>query len=135
MDYLLDTSIARPVFEQDERVIRRLAGLGSANRVYTSVVTEGELLFGVARLSGRRRDALSQRVTEFLRHLTDVIAITRGVASVYAAVRRELEVLGRPIPGNDLWIAAVALNSDFTLVAHDKDFEGIPGLRMEDWLA
>jgi len=43
MDYLLDTSIARPIFEQDERVLGRLAGLRVADHLYTSVVTEGEL--------------------------------------------------------------------------------------------
>ena len=134
MDYLLDTSIARPVFEQDERVVRRLAGLDLNDRVYTSVVTEGELLFGVARLSGRRRERVSTHVTEFLGRLTDVIPISRGVARVYSVVRRELEVLGRPIPVNDLWIAAVALNSDLTLVARDKNFDQVRGLRLEDWL-
>lgn len=135
MDYLLDTSIARPVFEQDGRMTERLAGLGAADRLYTSVVTEGELLFGVERLSGRRREALSRQVTAFLNGLTDVIAIGRGVARVYAIVRRELEVVGRPMPVNDLWIAAVAVNANLTLVAHDKDFGHVRGLRLEDWLA
>jgi tRNA(fMet)-specific endonuclease VapC len=135
VDYLLDTSIARPVFEQNERVAGRLASLGRTDRIYTSVVTEGELLFGVERLSGQRKDALSRQVTAFLRGLTDVVLITRDAARVYGLMRRELELLGRPIPVNDLWIAAVALNSDFTLVAHDKDFGHVGGLKLEDWLA
>src|SRR5438105_4696073 len=109
--------------------------MGPADRLYTSVVTEGELLFGVERLSGRRREALSRQVSAFLNGLTDVIAIGRGVARVYAMVRRELEVLGRPVPVNDLWIAAVAIDSSLKLVAHDKDFGHVRGLKLEDWLA
>src|SRR5262245_37496591 len=135
MDYLLDTSIARPVFEQDDRIARRLATLGDSDRLYTSVVTEGELVFGVERLSGRRRETLAKQVTAFLRGLTDVVLITREVARVYGAVRRDLEVVGRPMPVNDLWIAAIALESDFTLVAHDKDFRYVDSLILEDWLA
>jgi len=134
MEYLLDTSIVRPLFEADGRVVGRLALMREDDRIYTSVITEGELLFGVARLVGRRKQMLLEQITRFLEGLNGVVPVTRAVAVACGEMRRELEVLGRPIPVNDLWIAAIASSGDLTLVAHDKDFGRVERLRLEDWV-
>jgi len=134
MDYLLDTSIVRPLFENHERVIRRFAQSILGDRLYTSVITEGELLFGAARLTGARREVLAKQVSEFIASLFGVVVVTRGVAATYARIRGEMEATGQLIPANDLWIASVAVERDYILVAHDRHFGQVKGLRVEDWL-
>ena len=55
-------------------------------------------------------------------------------AEHYARIRATLERAGRPIGGNDLMIAAIALASDLILVTHNThEFSRIPGLVIQDW--
>jgi predicted nucleic acid-binding protein len=134
MDYLLDTTIISYGLEDDPAVTRRLAALLPHEHVYTSVVTEGELLYGAFRLRGARGPALLDMIRSFLATLEEVLPVTRAVAATYASIRQDLTARGQMIPVNDLWIAAIAASSGLTVVAHDKDFRRVDGLRLEDWL-
>ena len=54
----------------------------------------------------------------------------------FGRLKAQLKKVGKPPPGFDLMIASVALAHDLTLVTHNtRDFQNIPGLRLEDWLA
>ena len=134
MAYLLDTTTASYVMDGNEAVARRLRSTLDSESVYTSVITEGELLAGALRMGRSRRQEILEEVNLLLADLTDVIPVTRGVASSYAQLRRDLEGRGRTIGVSDLWIAAIALANELTLVAHDKDFQRVEGLALEDWL-
>ncbi len=133
MDYLLETSIVSSLFKNDQRVTGRIAALGADDVLYTSVITEGELLFGASKLQGSRSKELSVQIGEFLNSLRDIVPITRGVASAYVMIRRDLDTRGQMIPVNDLWIAATAIEGGFALVARDEHFERVSGLAIEDW--
>ena len=134
MDYLLDTNIISYVVEERASVTRRLSRMSPAYRLYASTITEGELLFGVENAPPSRRPRLSADIAEALADLT-VVAVDRTAAAAYAVIRHNLTSRGRIIPDNDLWIAAVAMANDYTLVSHDEGFTRIPGLKLEDWLA
>jgi len=134
MDYLIETSIVKALFGNDERVTVRLARVQEPDRFYTSVITQGELLFGAHRALGARWTQLTGQIGEFLKTVSAVLPVTGAVASVYAGIRGNLTQRGQMIPMNDLWIAATAICSDLTLVAHDEHFRRIDGLRLEDWL-
>ena len=125
MSYLLNDEPA---------VVGRYERLNVNDRLYSSVVTEAELRYGALRLPGARGRDLSHRIDQLLWRLTDILSITRDVAAVCADLRHRHSVRGRLIPVNDLWIAAIGVSRDLTLVAHDKDFLGIDGLKVEDWL-
>lgn len=56
-----------------------------------------------------------------------------GTASQYAEVRDELKRSGRPIPGNDLWIAALGRRHAMPLVSRDRHFDFVPGLKRPNW--
>lgn len=56
-----------------------------------------------------------------------------NTAEIYAKVAAELEANGTPIPENDIWIAAVALELDMPLATRDAHFERIPGLTILKW--
>jgi len=50
----------------------------------------------------------------------------------YAEVNQNLRRRGTPIPTNDIWIAALALQHDLTLDTRDKHFQHVPGLKLID---
>ena len=135
MEYLLDTTTISYLLEKERRVSRRFNRLLVSDQAYTSVISEAELIYGALRLQGARGRNLHDEITDLLDRLDEVLPISRQVAQVNADLKRKLAAEGRAVPVNDLWIAAVAVSRDLTLVAHDKDFEGIPRLRLEDWLA
>jgi tRNA(fMet)-specific endonuclease VapC len=54
----------------------------------------------------------------------------------YGQVRSALEKVGKPIGGNDLWIAAHALAEGWTLVTdNEREFQRVKGLKVENWVA
>ncbi len=133
MDFLLDTSTISFTLRGHKAVTERFKSAIETGRVYCSTITEGELLYGALRrghVSGRE---LLEGIALLVGDLTDVLAITREVAVIYAEVRTELEALGRMIPANDLWIAATAVSRGMTLVAHDEHFRRVDRLILEDW--
>lgn len=119
----------------NQLVAAHIKALPATDYLHTSVITEGELLFGASRAPQPRREGLLTAVRQFLADLASVLAVTRDVAAVYGDLKQAVEASGTMIPDNDLWIAGVAASKGLTLVAHDMHFTRIPGLRLEDWLA
>jgi tRNA(fMet)-specific endonuclease VapC len=54
-------------------------------------------------------------------------------ARQYGRISQQLRKKGRPIPQNDMWIAALALQHGLTLVTRDAHFSHIDGLLLQDW--
>jgi tRNA(fMet)-specific endonuclease VapC len=127
--YLLDTNIASHVIRGDRpEITRRLASLPMAE-IAISAVTEGELLYGLA-----RRDypqALSERVRQFLLRV-DVLAWDSDVAQAYADLRASCEARGVTLAPLDMMIAAHALAADCMLVTRDQAFSRAQ-LKTDDW--
>lgn len=125
MAVLIDTS----VFVAVENGRLRLADLIDPDARYTlSVVTAAELLHGVHRDSA----VTAQQRAAFVEGLLasfGVVPVDLTVGRAYARASAELAALGRPVDGNDLWIAATAIAHDFEVLALGGDFEDIPGLR------
>ncbi|HAA90566.1 MAG TPA: hypothetical protein DCE07_08400 [Peptococcaceae bacterium] len=55
------------------------------------------------------------------------------VAARYAALRQKLKKAGRPIPENDIWIAASCLELDAMLLSRDAHFDFFPDLQVINW--
>jgi tRNA(fMet)-specific endonuclease VapC len=103
---------------------------------FLSVVTASELLHGVHRVrDGRiqaRRSAWVDAVLERL-PLLDIDLIT---ARSHARLWAELASAGRIIGPHDLWLAATCLSRGLSLItANVREFERVPGLTVENWLA
>ena len=62
-----------------------------------------------------------------------VLGCDTETARRYGEVKNGLRQKGRPVPKNDIWIAAIALQNDLTLVARDAHFREVEGLRVEAW--
>lgn len=95
-----------------------------------SVVTVSELLHGVHRSSGARRNRRSAFVEHVLAQL-DPVPITEPVARTHARIWADLEGRGSVLGAHDLWIAATALAHGFGVVTHNRhEFDRVDGLRV-----
>jgi tRNA(fMet)-specific endonuclease VapC len=127
--FMLDTNTASALLNGQSRAMARLAA-ETPERICLSVVTEVELLFGVAKRPEARK--LRIAVDEFLAAI-EVLAWNSTTARRYATIRAELERRGKPLGALDLLIAAHAVQHDVVLVTNDRAFSAVSGLRLEDW--
>ena len=95
-----------------------------------SAITQGELLFGLARRPDAR--ALHDAVWQFLRRV-DVLPWDAATSEVYGRARAASEGQGRVLAPMDLLIGTHALSIGAVLVTSDRAFAQLPGLSIEDW--
>jgi tRNA(fMet)-specific endonuclease VapC len=132
--YLLDTNTVSYFLRNHSPTLSsRLMGM-APEALAISVITAGELRFGVKRLGpGQRAAALDQRLDQILEAFA-TLPLPPNAGAHYAATRAHLEAKGTPIGGNDLWIAAHALAGDMTVITNNlHEFQRVPGLKVEDW--
>jgi tRNA(fMet)-specific endonuclease VapC len=102
-----------------------------AERVFLSPIVIGELLFGFR--NGSRYEQNSRQLDQFLENpFVELLDVTRSTADRFARIASGLKRKGRPIPVNDVWIAAQALETGAELLSSDRHFEQVDGLV---WLA
>lgn len=123
----LDTSAAVRFLNGDAAIVERVLTLP---KVTLPIVAAGELLFG-AENSTRSLQNLP-RYLEFI-SACRVVPLGRETAQMYAQTRLSLKRKGRPIPMNDVWIAAQCLEHGWVLVTDDTDFDYVDGLILEHW--
>ena len=90
----------------------------------------GEYRFGIRQSRHRAR---YERWLEEAIPGCRVLPVDERTATEYADVRYELKRIGRPIPGNDLWIAALARQHGMPLISRDQHFDAVPGLKRIAW--
>ena len=110
-----------------------LDAIATAERVYMSVFVLGELFFGFA--EGDRSLENRKELDEFLRKPTvRFVGATRETAEAFGSIRNDLKRRGTPIPINDVWVAAHCVELGAVLVALDRHFLEVPGLRIWQYL-
>jgi len=124
---LVDTNVVIAYFRGDKVVHPHFAGVTT---VYLPWVVLGELHFGAQRAQ-RRLEQLAY-IHDLLKYAV-VLFADQDTTEVYGQVKAELARLGKPIPDNDLWIAAVARQHDLPLATRDAHFEQVPGLKTVAW--
>ena len=104
--------------------------LDQIERLWLPLIALGELELGVelARNSGAQRAALDA----FLPAVA-LLPLTTATTQHYARLRGALSRSGTPIPENDLWIAALAVEHGWPLATRDAHFTRVPGLTVQDW--
>jgi len=125
--FLLDTNVVVALFNGDADIKARLEAVPE---IYLPSVALGELHYGAA-CSGRP-ESNARRVDDFATTCT-VIGVDAGTARQYGRVKGELRRKGRPIPENDLWIAAMALQHGLQLASRDGHFDYVEDLQIEAW--
>ena len=99
-------------------------------RAAIPVVVLGEFRYGIAQ--SKRRASYEAWLDSNLIHF-DVLSVTDETAIAYAALRVTLKRTGRPIPANDAWIAALALQHRLPVLSRDEHFDVVPGLNRTRW--
>lgn len=128
MSILLDTSAYSAFKRADERVV---ALVRRSEEIVFSPVVGGELLAGFRR--GSRFERNRDELLEFVDHpRVRLVPLTLTTADRYGRIYRSLREKGTPIPTNDLWVAAQAMETGAELVALDRHFAAIEGLAWID---
>ena len=125
--FLLDTNILIALFANDEAVTSHLA---EAEEVFIPNVAVGELFYGAWK-SARTQENL-QRIEDLIAE-TPVLGCGVETARLYGRIKNSLRLKGHLIPENDIWIAAIALEHNLTLVTRDAHFAEIADLQTTAW--
>lgn len=100
--------------------------LRSADRLVVPSVVLGEYYFGI------RQSRHRSRYEEWLRRylpFTEIAAVTSATADTYTEIWLELKRSGNPIPTNDAWISALALQHSLPVLSNDTHFDVVNGVR------
>ena len=146
--YLLDTNHCSAIILGEPNVIKRVQEVGEDN-IFTCVIVQGELTFMMEK-SQRREDNLAQ-LAQFLEDIR-IYRITEETATIYGQIkaalinqfapkekskRRKAKVTDLGFDENDIWIAAIALQNNLTIVSRDSDFlriQQVKSLSLESWI-
>lgn len=124
---ILDTNALSAFIDGEPAVGARLS---SETHVAIPVIVLGEFRYGIA--GSRHRDQYERWLTDHLSGF-EILEVTEPTTLTYARVRASLKKLGRPIPANDTWIAALALQHRLPVMSRDEHFDAVPGLSRETW--
>ena len=134
MRYLLDTNTCSHLQRNHPAITARMESLPRAARLYASAIAQGEMLYGAHHAPGPRRARLEAEIRSLLRDMADILPVTPAAADHYGRLKAALAAQGTPIPTNDIWTAAIALDAGLILVSDDAHFAHVPGLSVENWL-
>lgn len=125
---LLDTTIVVDHLRgKSPALVDRLAQSGT---LYLPAIALGELLYGAYK-SAFKAKTLAQ--IENFSQLCAILGVDEHTAGYYGRINAGLARLGKLIPQNDIWIAAIALEHNLPLATHDQHFSSVPGLTLMDW--
>lgn len=126
-EYLLDTNILIALFANDAKVQHELK---QAKSIFIPSIVFGELYYGAQK---------SSRVKENMQKIQDLLAASAilecdvETAQHYAIIKNKLRLKGKPIPENDIWIAAIAMQHHLVMVTRDAHFNEIENLSVQSW--
>jgi tRNA(fMet)-specific endonuclease VapC len=125
--YLLDTNIVIGLFANSPEIVEKFS---QTDQIYVPCIVIGELCYGAEK--SRRPEENIERVDDFERS-NIILKCDGNTAKYYGAVKDRLRKKGRPIPENDIWIAATALQYNLILITRDEHFREVENLKTEKW--
>lgn len=132
MIYMLDTNICICTIRKKPRSVFGALRKLSSDSVAISAITEADLRFG---MSNSSRPEHNHRVLDGFLGPFQVFSFDSAAAIHYGDICLQLKRIGTPIGSMDLLIAAHARSLSATLVTNNvRDFERVPGLKLENWL-
>ena len=124
---ILDTNAISAAADDDPGII---AILSRADQVAIPVIVLGEYRYGIAQSRHRAtfEDWLANLIGDCF-----VLDINEPTTHRYAEIVLELKRIGRPIPTNDLWIAALCRQHSLPLLSRDRHFDLVAGIKRIGW--
>lgn len=126
-NYLLDTNIVIRMFSGEPTIQEKMQ---YETTVFLASPVIGELYYGAQK---------SDKVTENLHRINMFVEehiflpCDLETAQWYGIIKNQLQRKGRPIPDNDIWIAAIAMQHGLVLVTRDAHFDEVEALKIERW--
>ena len=119
---LLDTNIISAWLKGDADIADKI---DNADFIAIPVVVVGELNYGAQYSTNVKRNTtnINKVISSY-----NVLNIDTDTASHYGVIKALLRRKGKPIPENDIWIAALAKQHNFVLATRDKHFTEVEGL-------
>lgn len=124
---ILDTDAVSAVADDQAAAVRLFSQAAS---IELPAIVLGEYRFGIAQ--SRRRKEYEKWLEELIA-ATRILPVDEGTTGHYAQIRAELKKAGKPIPSNDLWIAALCRQHRLPLMSQDTHFDAVPGLKRIGW--
>lgn len=124
---ILDTNALSAFADENPAILSVLA---KAEQLAIPVVVLGEYRYGIAQ--SRNKAAYSTWLDNLLADCM-VLEIGEKTTLHYADIHLDLRRAGRPIPTNDLWIAALCRQHKLPLLSRDRHFDFVPGNRRLEW--
>lgn len=124
---ILDTNALSAYLDSNSEAVRVVS---EARELAMPVIVAGEFAFGIAQ--SRHREAYEKSLQRMLDRCI-VLEIGIETARHYAAIRLELKSAGKPIPSNDIWIAALSRQHAMPVISRDTHFDSVGGLRRLTW--
>jgi tRNA(fMet)-specific endonuclease VapC len=125
--FLLDTNIITAWLKGEKTVADKI---DKAKEIHIPIIVAGELYYG-ALYSTRVQKNIAD-----IKSITgnyNVLLIDEAVTLAYGNIKAALRKKGKPIPENDIWIAAIAQNYQLVLVTRDKHFKEIDSIKIKHW--
>lgn len=124
---ILDTNALSAIADGEDSAIELAA---QTERLAVPVIVLGEYRLGIAQ--SRHRASYESWLHEWIAAVP-VLDIDEETTQSYAAIGLELKKRGRPIPANDLWVAALCRQHSLPLLSRDRHFDLVYGLRRLHW--
>jgi tRNA(fMet)-specific endonuclease VapC len=126
-EFLIDTNALIKLMARDPSLRWRI---GHDFKCFLSFISIGELYAGAHQST---RQAFNLGEIQRICIEVPVIGWDTEIANEYGRIHAVLRRKGKPIPQNDIWIAATALRHAMTLITLDKHFAAVDGLSLEIW--
>lgn len=123
--YLLDTNIVIALFANENKIIERLEAI---ENVYIPVIVLGELYFGASKSKKVKKNI--KRIETFANN-SSILSCDSETAQYYGSIKKGLKVIGKPIPENDIWIAAITKQYELILLTRDEHFKLVQEISLE----
>jgi len=124
---IVDTNALSDAADDDPAVIAILA---RADQMAIPVIVVGEYRYGISQ--SRHCVTYESWLAGLLRECS-VLDINEPTTQHYAEITLDLRRKGKPIPTNDLWIAALCRQHSLPLLSRDRHFDQVPGLKRFGW--
>lgn len=120
---VLDTNIIIDLFRGDEKTKSFLTNFDFEIPIFVV----GELFYGAE--NSLKKEKHFEQIKKFVENVS-IINSTEETAKIYASIKSLLKQQGKPIPENDIWIAAISIENDKSLVTNDQHFSLIKNLKI-----
>lgn len=124
---ILDTNAVSALLDGDPSIAEILGG---EEQHHLPVIVVGECRYGLVR--SRERGRLGRLFDLFINE-SIVLPIDVDTTVHYVSLREDLRRTGRPIPENDIWVAALATQYGLPIVSRDAHFDRVAGVERLDW--